>query len=508
MEVSLDFHLLNLDRIFEPTWTPALGDRVFKFDGFISHNRHDGSSHIAAQLRSLGAAIWHDEDADLRDRRVQAHVAQALRASRYLVVCVTPEFRDSLWVQCEYRPTLELERRSGLVRAVVLSDEDESHIPATLRSAPRFGRGSLEQLANFLREGNRLAFNPDEVLKECAARTDAVPSGDSTIEKEASSGSYSERLFLERNRVGLKPELIADPDSASGKSLRRLAFAATRSSDSDNRANGFMLLEEIDKRWRHEQTLDDLLACLAQESDETLVGYMASWVTGVVDRLTPDRLALASLVVLRSPDRFGYQFDLSLLDRLPEAIRCRVLIGEALGGLNRGEKMSLLKERLDYLAEIAGISYPRELGAAGVVHRISEWEVLLREICSEVLGFSTNDRQFAQEITINILLLRRVLDAFHRIVQRCRSDSATRTAMEKWLLDFMIIPLMLYRDFSGLWPKARQIILDVCDVLTDSTGSAHEVPCYRIMLSHIDAGKSLDDATTELQICMDRVARG
>src|SRR5215469_495064 len=56
------YTMLDLDRIFEPDWTPALGDRVFKFDGFISHNRNDGSSHIAEQLRSLGASIWHDED--------------------------------------------------------------------------------------------------------------------------------------------------------------------------------------------------------------------------------------------------------------------------------------------------------------------------------------------------------------------------------------------------------------------------------------------------------------
>ncbi|PJG51180.1 hypothetical protein CVM73_32275 [Bradyrhizobium forestalis] len=95
------FTVLNLDKIFEPDWTPALRDRVFKFDGFISHNRNDGSSRIAAQLRSLGVSIWHDEDADLRERKVQAHVVQALRASRYLVVFVSAQFRDSAWVQCE-----------------------------------------------------------------------------------------------------------------------------------------------------------------------------------------------------------------------------------------------------------------------------------------------------------------------------------------------------------------------------------------------------------------------
>ncbi|MGY3032938.1 hypothetical protein ACVIIV_002108 [Bradyrhizobium sp. USDA 4354] len=500
------FTVLNLDGIFEPDWTPALGDRVFKFDGFISHNRNDGSSHIAAQLRSLGVSIWHDEDADLRERKVQAHVARALRASRYLVVYVSAQFRDSAWVQCEYRPTFELEKHGNLIRTVVLSDGDESLIPAALRNAPRFGTNSLKQLADFLREGNRLDFNPDEILKGCAVRIDSVRPGESKMEKEANSGVFSERLFLERNRVQLQPGLLDDPDSANGESLRRLAFSATRSSDADNRANGLMLLEAIDKRWLRQQTLDDLLVCLAQESDSSLVGYMASWLAGIVDRLTSDRLALANLVVLRSPDRFQHQFDLSLLNRLPEAVRCRVFIGDTLGGLNRAEMMSLVKERLDYISEIAGMSYPSELGAAGVVHQISEWETLLREICTKVLGISSGDERFASEVCADGLLLREALQALNRIMERCRSDAATCSAMEEWLLDYMIIPLMFYRSIPDLWADARRIILGACDALSGSAEIAHEVPCYRGMLDRIDAGVEFDLARRELQMCMLRSA--
>lgn len=74
---------MRLDDIFVPDWSSELGDRAFAYDAFISHNRQDRSAALARQLSENGARVWHDGDADLRDRRVRQKVAQALRASRF-----------------------------------------------------------------------------------------------------------------------------------------------------------------------------------------------------------------------------------------------------------------------------------------------------------------------------------------------------------------------------------------------------------------------------------------
>ena len=42
--------LVDIDSFFDPAWNETLGDRVFRFDAFLSHNRNDDSATLKAQL--------------------------------------------------------------------------------------------------------------------------------------------------------------------------------------------------------------------------------------------------------------------------------------------------------------------------------------------------------------------------------------------------------------------------------------------------------------------------
>jgi hypothetical protein len=57
-------------------------------------------------------------------------------------------------------------------------------------------------------------------------------------------------------------------------------------------------------------------------------------------------------------------------------------------GLSREERLTLLEERLQYLLlQPESPGSVDSLGAAGMVLGIKETEIVVRELCSDVLGF-------------------------------------------------------------------------------------------------------------------------
>jgi hypothetical protein len=61
----------SLDSVIKPDWPQDLGSRAFAYEAFLSHNRNDNSADLAERLNRCGVRVWHDGDADLRDRRVR-----------------------------------------------------------------------------------------------------------------------------------------------------------------------------------------------------------------------------------------------------------------------------------------------------------------------------------------------------------------------------------------------------------------------------------------------------
>jgi hypothetical protein len=120
--------------------------RYFPFDAFLSHNQNDGSHLVHDGLTRLGARSWHDGYADITDRLVQARLRGAIVGSRYICVCIGQAFRDSEWVQIEYRAGLEKDR------AMVIAMDASPAIPVELKRERIFPIHSegLEPLARFL----------------------------------------------------------------------------------------------------------------------------------------------------------------------------------------------------------------------------------------------------------------------------------------------------------------------------------------------------------------------
>jgi hypothetical protein len=155
---------INVDEIMRPDWSDDLGDRAFAYDVFLSHNRHDASADLARELTRFGAGVWHDGDADLRDRRVSQKVARALRASRFVAVCIGSGFRDSEWCKAEYAPALIAEKSADATRVLVVCLAPESIIPKTLQHCPRFSVNDPIRIGSYVCAGNKLPFLREEVV--------------------------------------------------------------------------------------------------------------------------------------------------------------------------------------------------------------------------------------------------------------------------------------------------------------------------------------------------------
>lgn len=152
-----------LEEVLRPYWSRSFGSRAFQFDAFLSHNQADNSGDLAVALRRVGAKVWRDDDSDMSDQRVRDRINKAINASRYLVVCVGPTFRDSEWVRAEYVPALLQARSHGFERVVVAKAPSGS-LPDELEICRLFEWDNAAALAEFVSLGNRLPFYPEQLL--------------------------------------------------------------------------------------------------------------------------------------------------------------------------------------------------------------------------------------------------------------------------------------------------------------------------------------------------------
>lgn len=151
--------LIDLDKAIAEEEFPSRSDRLFPYEIFLSHRRHDIPHDTLRTLRKLDVRISWDNDLDLRDRRVSQRVARAMRLSRYIVRFVSDQYDDSPWCRAEYLNGLWVERMFGLVRSVTLCQSPVAarRVPLALADSKTFiAPGDLPQLARFARTGNLL----------------------------------------------------------------------------------------------------------------------------------------------------------------------------------------------------------------------------------------------------------------------------------------------------------------------------------------------------------------
>ncbi len=390
MHTPESLSIIDPDGLPPYNWSPAWGDRVFCFDAFISHNRHDGSGEFHKRLGAAGVRAWHDSDASLADRKVQERIALALMHSRHVVVYAERSFQDSGWCKAEYLPALHAGRLAETERVLVAVADPGSSIPEELKACRRFDLhdGGLEELSRFLQDRNRLDFDPATVLNLAEQWDVPEPSSDlawgSMPESIATrSGVISTAqlrdclgLLLVRTRRGRKAfdngdqlltvvrielQAVADGGAIPDAILalyRRVARVFTDSSDNDNRANALMILERIADLRPSAQANHDVIEFLRREKHEGIIGTTRDWLGKNPERWSDEERRVLQLAVLRGSNYFRKQETAGLVATFPEAVRLRVRIPAGVAHadsvlqrdfLAAEETLLRLEERLDHI---------------------------------------------------------------------------------------------------------------------------------------------------------------
>ncbi|MEQ8767901.1 MAG: toll/interleukin-1 receptor domain-containing protein [Planctomycetota bacterium] len=102
------------------------------YDVFLSYSMKDRAwvSEFAQALRDAGVTAWFDVAELMPGTRWKDEVEEALRASRFLVVILSPESVDSPWVFFEIGAAVADHK---FIIPVVTEDLDVSRVPSLLQ---------------------------------------------------------------------------------------------------------------------------------------------------------------------------------------------------------------------------------------------------------------------------------------------------------------------------------------------------------------------------------------
>ena len=103
-----------------------------EFDVFVSHAAKDKpwASELASALRDAGVKIWFDEFDLIPGEPWQERIAEALRASRTIVMVLSPQTGESPWTFFELGAAVADHKR---IIPVAREEIDLAHLPSPLR---------------------------------------------------------------------------------------------------------------------------------------------------------------------------------------------------------------------------------------------------------------------------------------------------------------------------------------------------------------------------------------
>ena len=219
--------------------------------------------------------------------------------------------------------------------------------------------------------------------------------------------------------------------------------------------------------------------------------------------MTAANLDAISVISLRSPRTFSYEEFRDLVSLLPEAVRCRIYASEGVGMLSTEENLSLIGERLDFVLASWAKS-PTTVDSFGPTPP-TELELLARDVC-QLLKFKPGDEALSSEVIGDLPTLALALRTLEQIVKpSSEGHQLALYANELYALDFLIIPLTLYRTVPDMWLRARQAAEDLCTALASSSGVIRvEVPVYRAFVAEIDAGVASSVARSRMRANLDQ----
>lgn len=133
------------------------------YDVFLSHSNRDREfvTRLASDLADAGVDVWLDQWSLTPGETLAEAIDQALKASRFLVVVMSPDYFQSQWAQQEWHYALASEFDGENIKLIPLMYRD-CEVPPILRSKvwidfrdPDNYRNALDRLVRGLRELSR-----------------------------------------------------------------------------------------------------------------------------------------------------------------------------------------------------------------------------------------------------------------------------------------------------------------------------------------------------------------
>jgi hypothetical protein len=489
--------VMNVDGFMPESWNASLGERAFQYDAFISHNQNDRhSTGLVHHLLRRDVQVWHDRNSDLRDKRIQAKISGALRRSRFVVVCVGRDFHDSPWCRAEYLPALDVERRAGAVRVLVAQMSPRVSIPPALDAVRRYQchEGSdLERLTDELRAGNKVAI-PHSLMQ-----TTQLPTA--TEVSRARDALHGQADFPAGATEPL--ELMAD------------VLALCSSTDSGHRADGLTMLLHLCDDEPRGALATAALRLIANEKDESIIHLAFPWFEQHWGQFDDDQRQLVEISTLRAPLHMRSKEYGRMIREFSAATRVKVFVrGLELERLSAPERFHLVEQEIMYILAL----YPpprrrrrshtdsrpnrwrRRLSSASPsldppsppgrvrglestdmllhVMGISNFELALRELDGILFDRSGTPRVGAEEFAARYV---RIVARTARVA--ARNNGHPLSAMRKWILDFVLIPLLWCSTVANVGESASRTYLAVCDSMKHDADMSEEVHRYREALT-------------------------
>ncbi|HBB94901.1 MAG TPA: hypothetical protein DC054_05880, partial [Blastocatellia bacterium] len=105
------------------------------YDVFLSHSAKDREfvAHLATDLAAAGLRVWLDQWNIKIGDSFAAAIDEAMRASRFLLIVMSPDYFQSAWTRQEWQYALAEEIEGGGIRVIPILYRD-CEIPPMLRS--------------------------------------------------------------------------------------------------------------------------------------------------------------------------------------------------------------------------------------------------------------------------------------------------------------------------------------------------------------------------------------
>lgn len=456
--------------------------------------------------------VWHDADADIRDREVIQKVAPAINQSRFIVACVSKGFSESIWCRAEFLPSLELEKHIGINRVIVALLDRNSKIPFELSSVPIFdvSVGSIDKLSKYLQSHNELPFltstackqkslfkknQLEELLNHCQSVLDELPEGFGNLETEKEVCAALAWAVVESSNIrgfsnplyGLRCMLYEKGDNQfrnySDKFISLIENASlwfAQSDNVDNRANAMYLLVWLAKERVAKQAINLIFEILRFEENNSVIRIAINFLSKANFRKTKKRLSVTALSALRDPYGWNLYSKSKTFNLLPESIRLFVLKGKGLNEeiLSMEERLFLIRQRLEYLLE-------------SETNYLSDTEITFRELY-ELLFEYRKPRNFNNDQSKIYSLVCDMISEF--VQQSSIREGKPLIFMAEYAVDFLLPLLLVCLKEEELIKKVRSTYQRICKIFQKYSSYGNEVPAYKLLFENVKKGMSINEA--------------